>query len=324
MTTASSRLANLPVRLPEDFLARLKLMLPAHYDDICHSFARPLPLALRFNSHLQTLDQAAQRLGRLDIPFRQIPPFADAFIIDASYREKALNSGDYQSGYFYAQGLSSQLAVLALAPQPNEEILDLCAAPGGKTAYISCLLQNSGRIAAVEHSKARFFKLKNTIRWQQLANVQAYHKDGIKVWRKVAERFDRVLLDAPCSSEARFDINKPNSYRHWSRKKVAEMAKKQRALAFSAFHCLKPGGRLTYSTCSFAPEENEAVIDALLQRFAGKLSIEPLTLNVTNASPGLTRWQDKTFADQLRFAARVLPNEYMSAFFICNLRKHSA
>jgi len=308
-------------QLPAAFLTRLEEILPAHYSAIQASFSSQRPLVLRCNTHKLDVSEAATTLRQYDLEFSHHPTFQDSFIIPAAQRQQALQSDAYQHGLFYAQGLSSQLAVLALNPQIDEEILDLCAAPGGKTAYISCLMQGSGRIAAVEYNKSRFFKLKNTIQWQQLHNVHAYHKDGIKVWRKVGERFDRVLLDAPCSSEARFQAGKPKTFRHWSKKKITDMAKKQRALAFSAYHCLKPGGRLTYATCSFAPEENEATIDALLKRFGDRLSVESLDFDLANVYPGLNHWQGKNFHPQVTKAIRILPNQLMSGFFICNLRK---
>jgi len=309
--------------LPEAFLQRLAQIFPTHYHELVSSFAQARPLSLRRNACLIDSKQAVAELQQLGIDFQQLAPFCDSYIIAPEQREQALASDYYQQGHFYAQGLASQLAVLALDPQHDEEVLDLCAAPGGKTAYISCLMQGSGRVAAVEQSKSRFFKLKNTLAWQQLDNVQAYHKDGIKVWRKVEERFDRVLLDAPCSSEARFRSGEAKSFQHWSVKKVKEMAKKQRALAYSAFHCLKPGGRLTYSTCSFAVEENEAVIDGLLQRFGDRLSVENIEFELPNLLPGITHWGNKSFHPDVSKALRVLPNEFMTGFFICNLRKNS-
>lgn len=307
--------------LPEAFLSRLADIFPAHYPALIGSFAQIRPLCLRRNAAVIDSSQARAELQQLGINFQQLAPFNDSYLIAPQQREHALASDYYQQGHFYAQGLASQLAVLALDPQRDEEVLDLCAAPGGKTAYICGLMQGSGRVAAVEQSKSRFFKLKNTLTWQQLNNVQAYHKDGIKLWRKVAERFDRVLLDAPCSSEARFRSGESKSFQHWSVKKVKDMAKKQRALAYSAFHCLKPGGRLTYSTCSFAVEENEAVIDGLLQRFGDRLRVENIDFDLPNLLPGITQWGKKQFHPDVSKALRVLPNELMTGFFICNLRK---
>lgn len=307
--------------LPSDFVERIRQIYPDQAAAIIQSFSLQRALVLRCNSGKTSINEAEHLLQQAGIACQALDNFPGNFLVARSQRELALNSDAYLQGYYYAQGLASQLAGLALGVEDNEEILDMCAAPGGKTAQLSGLMHGSGRIAAVEQSKARFFKLKNTIAWQQLPNVQAYHKDSIRLWRKVEARFDRVLLDAPCSSEARFDTHDGKSFQHWSMKKVQAMAKKQRALAYSAFKCLKPGGRLTYSTCSFAPEENEAVIDWLLKKFEGQLQVETLRFDLPNIQPGLTEWQGKVFNPQCELAVRVMPNELMSGFFICNLRK---
>jgi len=312
--------------LPEEFLLRLSLLLPAHYPTLIESFYRQRPLVLRCNTNLTSLPEAESCLRDAGVDFSRSSVCDDSVIVAPRQRDAALASACYQQGFFYAQGLASQLAVLALDPQPQEEILDMCAAPGGKTAHISCLMHGSGRVAAVEHSRARFFKLKNTVSWQQLTNVHPYHKDAIHLWRKVPERFDRVLLDAPCSSEARFNVDNVKTFQHWSRKKVLAMAKKQRALFYSAFHCLKPGGRLTYATCAFSAEENEAVIDAMLRRFEGRLSVEslPMHMDLPNTTSGVREWQGQHYHPQVSEACRVLPNATMGGFFICNLRKSAA
>ena len=103
--------------------------------------------------------------------------------------------------------------------------------------------------------RGRFFRLRDNLARHGAENVQTHLADGTRIWRRHPERFDRVLLDAPCSSEGRFRADAPKTYAYWSKKKIAESSRKQRRLCYSAIQCLKPGGVLVYSTCTFAPKK---------------------------------------------------------------------
>ena len=175
------------------------------------------------------------------------------------------------SGRVYIQNPSSLLAVRVLDPQPDEEVLDLAAAPGGKTVAMAVAMENTGRIAAVEPVKGRFHRLRANVARCGVTNVAFYQRDGRGVGRVVPERFDRVLLDAPCSSQARMRWDNPASYAHWTRRKVREATRKQKGLIMSGYAALKPGGHMVYCTCSFAPEENELIVDHLLRRTDARL-----------------------------------------------------
>jgi len=308
--------------LPTEFVERLKQIVPdSDWRQIYGSFQIQKPLVLRINTLLTNTDNILAALCNANIPYRQVAWKHDALIIAPEYRSQILNSEQYQQGLLYSQNLSSQLAPLVLNPQTGEEVLDMCAAPGGKTSQLACLMQDTGRIAAVEKIKARFFKMKANLKTLQHHSIHTYMTDAVGLWRKTPERFDRVLLDAPCSSESRFQSNNPDSYSHWSLRKIKETARKQKKLIYSAVNCLKPGGTLVYCTCSFAPEENEAIVNHILATFPQQLTIEPLDLPIINTQPGLTQWQGKHFHTTLQNSLRVLPNEFMDGFYICKLVK---
>ena len=116
-------------------------------------------------------------------------------------------------------------------------------------------------------------------------------------------------------------MGEPKSWAYWSEKKIAEMNRKQRKLLYSAVQCLKPGGILVYSTCTFAPEENEAVVDRALGQFGDALDVEDIELSFDNAEPGLAQWRGKAFDGRLRRARRIVPQGAMEGFFVCCLRK---
>jgi 16S rRNA (cytosine1407-C5)-methyltransferase len=246
---------------------------------------------------------------------------ADAFVVPPEERRPLTESAANADGRLYIQNASSMAAPDLLDPQGTDWVLDLCAAPGGKTTHLAAIMANRGKISAVESVRSRFFRLRRNIELCGASNVRLYHKDGTRLWRLCPEQFDRVLVDAPCTGESRIRVAEPGSYRYWSKRKVSEMASKQTRLLSSAVQCLKPGGVLLYATCSFSPEENEAVVSKVLDRFDGALDTRPLALPVANWQPGFAQWEGMGFRRELCRSVRILPDKVMQGFFICLLQK---
>jgi 16S rRNA C967 or C1407 C5-methylase (RsmB/RsmF family) len=222
------------------------------------------------------------------------------------------------------QNLSSQLPPALLGPEPGERVLDLCAAPGSKTGQIAALMENEGEIAAVEKVRPRFFRLRDNLDQQGATAVRTFLRDGQGVWKHRPEHFDRVLVDAPCSTEGRFDTEDPDSTAFWHEGKAREMARKQGKLLWSGIQALRPGGTLVYATCTFAPEENEAVVDRALRTFGEAVEVVPLDLGLPNARPGREGWGKRTFDPQVRGTARVLPTAEWEAFYVAKLVKRAS
>lgn len=282
-----------PAELPPLFLARLKeIVPPADYEAVIDSFSCDKLVVFRANTLKTTVEQVIEHTGAT-----RLAPFDNILICPAASRHQLTHSPLINSGDIYIQSASSMLAPLWLDPQPGEEILDLTAAPGSKTTQMAALMQNQGRIAAVEKAPARFHRLKHNCQRMGVTCVAFYCKDGTTVGRACPNRFDRVLLDAPCSAEGRFHTHHPERMQYWSLKKVKTMARQQRRLLASAAESLKPGGRLVYSTCSFSPEENRQQIDALLAHHPGRFTIE---------------------REQC-----ILPDQIWDGFYLCQLQKHS-
>ncbi|MDP1573302.1 MAG: RsmB/NOP family class I SAM-dependent RNA methyltransferase [Coxiellaceae bacterium] len=306
------------------FYNRLSEIIPENrIAQVTNSFSAEKPVAFRVNTLKNTIDNVVFILQDHHFDLTNIPWNPLAFTIPFEQREQLTRHTLFLSGDIYIQSLASQIPALILNPQLDEEILDLTAAPGSKTTQIAALMQNTGRIAAVEMAKPRFFRLLANVKLQGATNVVTYLKDGTRVGKACPDRFDRVLLDAPCSSEGRFHLSNPDSFAYWSLNKIKAMSKKQWPLLQSAFHALKPGGILVYSTCTFAPEENEMMVQKLLHAFPDDLKIVPIDIALPekNKMAGLTHCRDNTFDAALQNTLRVLPDETMDGFFVACLEK---
>lgn len=309
--------------LPAGFLERLgRILSPAQFDGWRAALAAAPPAALRLNP-LRAAPAAVQaELEAAGFSLSPVDWAPEGFLLEPDQRRALTESAAFAEGRVYLQNLASMLPPLLLDPRPGEEVLDLCAAPGSKTTQIAALMQNQGRLAAVERSRSRFFKLQAVCR-QLGAEVATYLADGRGVGRKTPGRFDRVLVDAPCSSEGRFRLEAPQTYGYWSEKKVREMARLQKRLLLSGWQSLKPGGVLVYSTCTYAPEENEAVLEDLLRRVGAAVEIEAVDLPIANLAPGLGCWQGRDYHPQVQRSWRVLPTPAMEGFFLARLRKRA-
>lgn len=285
------------------------------------TFSAPRSTAFRLNPLRGGADVLAE-LDRDGLASTAMGWPAEAWSVEPSLRRQLTDCAAAREGRIYIQTPSSMVPVDVLDPQPGEEILDLAAAPGGKTTHIAARMNNEGRIGAVESVKGRFHRLRRNLERCGVTIADTYLADGAGVGRKVPERFDRVLLDAPCTSEGRFHSSDPSSYAYWSRKKIREMARKQKKLAHSAVHALKPGGVLVYCTCTLAPEENEAIVHGMLKRFPGALEVEPIPdVPTDRTEPGRSEWDGTEYDDAVTRTVRVLSGQGMEAFFVARLRK---
>ena len=308
--------------LPNEFLERLKTVIPSHkWDSVANTFAEPKPTTLRANSLKISPEMVRERLERSCFRLEAVPWYSDAFILREGRLRELQETELYQKGEVYVQSLSSMIPPLVLDPKPGERILDLTAAPGSKTTQMAALMKNEGRILANDNNKIRFFKLRANLELQGVTNAGLSMRYGESLGRERPNEFDRVLLDAPCSVEGRFDIRQPASYGYWKPKKVLEMARKQRKLILSALKALRRGGILVYSTCTFAPEENEGVINFALEKLKDEAELEPIQFPISNQMSGLVSWGKERFHPSLKKAVRIFPNHQMEGFFIARIRK---
>jgi tRNA (cytosine40_48-C5)-methyltransferase len=220
---------------------------------------------------------------------------------------------EYVLGYYYIQDLSSCIAVESLDVQEDQIILDMASAPGGKTTFIAQKMKNTGCVIALDINSARINSMVFNIARCGVMNSCIYKMDS----RQVADlniKFDRVLLDAPCSCEGVIIKDKTRKTSHTAQD-VEYCVSNQMELIEAAIKVVRPGGLLVYSTCSFAPEENENIVNSTLDRFDVK--IEPVQYGIE----GLTNFGDIRFHDDMKNTKRLYPHIHNTlGFYIARLR----
>lgn len=221
-------------------------------------------------------------------------------------------TNEYLLGHYYIQDLSSCMAVDALDVQRGQSVLDMAAAPGGKTTHIAQRMQNTGSIVALEPNQKRARSMSFNLDRLGVANTCILYADALATTN--LGKFDRVLLDAPCSCEGVIAKDKTRKTSH-SPEDVDYCAGRQEKMLEAAIGACKSGGIVVYSTCSFAPEENEVVVDRMIRKFG--VSVEP----VPHGSEGLASFGNMEFEKSIRNARRFYPHVHdTTGFFVARMK----
>ena len=283
--------------------------------------SRPQPLFAWANTLRTTSRQLIDVLEPYGYTLTPLGWHPEAYRVRSQNADRRLGSHwAYLAGWFHIQEASSMIPALLLNPQPGERVLDLCAAPGNKTALMAQALGNRGTVVANDVFWERIRPLRSAIDRLGLLNVSVTCHDGT-AYPRAAGEFDCVLVDAPCSCEGtsrRF----PGILNRAAFQPMPKRFHKQQLLLEAAIRRCRVGGRILYSTCTYAPEENEAVVDTVIKKLPGMVRILPASLPGLNSAPGLTSWAGETFQASLRHTIRIWPHlNDTGGFYIALLEK---
>jgi NOL1/NOP2/sun family putative RNA methylase len=276
----------------------------------------PLKTSIRLNSLKNPPSDTQESLQSKGIKLENIPWLDTGCYADFSgYSPGA--TVEHMLGQYYVQGVPSMTVVEALAPQKGETVMDLAAAPGGKTTHISQLMENTGMVLAVETDRRRIEALQSNILRCGVTNSIVLRGDAKKIENITLEP-DRILLDAPCSGEGLIPLD-PTRKTSKTLADIHYCATREDELLDAAVRKLKDGGYLVYSTCTIAPEENEYVVDNILRRYP-EMKIVPIDLEF--GSPGYATPYGVSLNESLTDARRFLPHLHgTEGFFICKMMK---
>lgn len=292
------------IEIPDFF----KTKLLEQYDittvnTIIYGLNQQKPVTLRANTIKSNKEEIKQQLHKENITFEDVSWYKDAFIIKNVKEEQIQELDIYKQGKIYLQSLSSMLPPILLNPKPEENILDMAAAPGGKTTQIAALSDNKAFITACERNKIRGEKLKYNLQKQGVGSVNVMLEDA----RNLSDffSFDKILLDAPCSGSGTENVFKKN----FTKELIQKSCKTQEVLLRKALKILKPDGEMIYSTCSIFKDENEKILERVLKSTNAKL--EPIELPK----------EIPLLPSKMQEVAVIAPNELFEGFFVAKVKK---
>ena len=285
-----------------------KDLLLKHYDEITtdiilDGIKTNKKVTLRVNTLKASVEEIISEFNNLNIEFKQVDWYKDAFIIENMQERDLQDLEIYKQGKIYLQNLSSMLPAIILNPNANDNILDMCAAPGGKTTQMACLSGNKAFITAIERNKIRGEKLKYNLQKQGAGTVNVMFEDA----RNLSDyfKFDKILLDAPCSGSGTENVFKSN----FTKELIEKSAKTQEALLRKALKLLKQGGELIYSTCSILKDENENILEKCIKNSDCRLKSFELSNEI------------KCLPSKFDEVKTIAPNEYFEGFFVAKIIK---
>lgn len=289
--------------LPETFAARMKRLLGEEYTAFLSSYQNTKVQGLRFNPLKGSPEQLAARYGSR-FGLRPVAWCREGYYYDGQTRPG--KSPCHEAGIYYIQEPSAMAVVSLLDPGPGERVLDLCAAPGGKTTQIAGRLLGKGLLVSNEIHPARVKILAQNVERMGISNAVVTNEDPARLRGFFPSFFDKIVVDAPCSGEGMFRKDE-QAREQWSVGNVALCVQRQQEILDHAAAMLKPGGRLVYSTCTFAPEEDEGGIARFLERHPEFSIVESDFAEKNGLSQGRPEWA-KTPLPALEHTFRIWPH----------------
>ena len=322
----SEWVAKAEAEMPPLLTGRLaSLLSEEHYASALHSFGAPKPVTFRANTLRATEKEVLVEVKTAGMTSQPVPWCPSCHLLSDGTIRQLQGIPSAQSDGLYIQAASSMLAGHALQVEPEMCVLDMCAAPGSKTSQIAALMNNSGMLVANDRSRKRLYRLREVLQRQGATKTEVLCGPGERLGQTHADCFDRVLVDAPCSGEGRIRLEKPIRIARWNMQEIRGLARLQEQLLIAALRCVRVGGMVVYSTCTFAPEENEFVLDKILRKknIDAKLVPVPTHLLPPLTMAPITSWLGKECTKDVSQAVRIIPNATTTGFFISCIERLS-
>lgn len=287
--------------LPAGFLQRMKELLGSEYEEFLVSYEQFPLVGLRVN----TLKLSPQQFLAIS-PFKlvPVPGLEDAFLVQGEAQPG--RHPYHAAGLYYLQDPSAMVAAVLLDPQPGERVLDLSAAPGGKTTQLAAMMQGLGLLIANEIDRERVWDLVENLERFGIHNAIVTNETPSRLSRQMGGFFDRVLLDAPCSGEGMF-WKSQSARLQWTPTLVESCSIRQLSILQEAARLVRPGGRLVYATCTFEHKENEGVITSFLYDHTEFNLVDIPRL--PGFAPGIERWAGRIYS-QMQRTKRLWPQNW--------------
>lgn len=277
--------------------------------EIIEGYQTKRKTTLRINTIKSNIEEIKKELEKEKIEYETIKWSKEALIIKNADEKTIQEMEIYKNGKIYLQSLSSMLPPIILEPKEETDILDMAAAPGGKTTQIAALTNNKAHITACEKNKIRAERLKYNVDKQGATCVFIMPKDS----RFIDDffSFDQILLDAPCSGSGTLDYNDANVEKYFTEQLIERSSKTQKTLLSKAIKLLKPGHEMVYSTCSILDCENEDVVSSVIKN--GNIEIVPINFEGMEKLPILPTKISGTLC--------VKPTELYEGFFVAKIKR---
>ncbi len=278
-------------------------------NQIIKGYSKERVVTFRVNTLKASIDEIEKILHECKIKYERVPWSKEAFIIKNAREHEIQKLDIYQNGKIYLQSLSSMLPPIILEPRENEDILDMTAAPGGKTTQLANLSKNKANITACELNTVRVERLKYNVKKQGATCVYIMQKDS----RNIDDffSFDKILLDAPCSGSGTLSEKTLENDKYFTKKLIEKSTKSQLTLLKKAIKILKSGGEIVYSTCSILSNENEEVIRKAL--IGTNAKVIPIKFQGIEELPMLPT--------SIQGTLNICPNELYEGFFVAKIKK---
>jgi len=294
-----------------DVLARYEPLL----DDVAAFRAaceRPLPHVVRVNTINADPERTVRAFEEADVGVTRREWHSGLLELDT---DSPGNTWPYVHGWVHGQEEVSAVPPLALDPDPGDRVLDACAAPGSKASQLAALMDDRGLLVANDDSLGRLAPLRSNLDRLGVTSGAVTNRDArdLDLSTLGVDALDCALVDAPCTCEGTIRKN-PDALDNWSRGYLSEVAGTQKGILRKAVQLTRPGGTVVYATCTFAPEENEAVVDHVLAR--EDCDVRAFDVDLGH-SPGVTEWEGESYDPAVRRAKRFYPHQNDTGGFFC-------